>query len=772
MTINSAGTTTVSASGSSGTSASFTVQPNDASTSVSTASASPTSLEIGQTSTVTITLADAYSNKLSGHAVAASSDQAGDTITYNAATTNSLGIIYAYVTSSTPHTSTLTIIDTTDAVTLASHPQITFTAPAIANPTNFAVSAGDAQVSLSWTNPSQATFDHINIYRSTTSGELGVLAATSTGTSLTDTGLTNGVTYFYILKSVDSFSNLSSGTGQLAATPQEENPQDEEAPSAPTNLRASKLAATSMTIAWDASSDNIAVTGYQVYNADTSILVGTTTNTSYSLSNLTPETTYRFYVRAYDAAGNYSANSGTLVITTLEAQTEEEIALAEQGGLVAYLVMGGVPKEVNAGNPLPGNVRVTAADNGGNIVKGYLKAVYFTSTDSAAKLTYTKDNPYTFTAQDAGTHEFAGSHFTFLTPGSQELTVSDYTTESTLAVTVKSPTFLPQVVQKVTTKVRDYLADPENSSKVNTAVATTTALVLMTPTVVNIAIGFSNILPQFLYFASQVFQLFGLRKRRKPWGVVFNSQTGQPVSLAIVRIYDPQYNRLLEQVVTDSQGRYGFLVKAGTFSLDVIKTGFTFPSKEKKPGFYEKIYLKGKFKIASSGQTIAFNIPLDPRVREQSFNLFLFFIRFNKYLQKIRWPLLILGVIFALVMIIVHLSFIYVLSLVFYLLLGLLEYLRTRRARPYGIVSDIYGHPLSLAIVRIYEKKTNRLLETDVTDSEGRFKFLINPGLYYMTAAKPGYLDFKSHIMYLQKEKTLVSTTIKLRKIREGETGK
>jgi hypothetical protein len=116
-------------------------------------------------------------------------------------------------------------------------------------------------------------------------------------------------------------------------------------------------------------------------------------------------------------------------------------------------------------------------------------------------------------------------------------------------------------------------------------------------------------------------------------------------------------------------------------------------------------------------------------------------------------------------MLIINYNIVYVLSLVLYAFLWILEYFRTRRGRPYGITSDVFGHPLELAMVRIYQKKTNRLVATDVTDAEGRFHFLVNPGIYYLVATKPGYLDFKSHIMYLEKERTLVASNIKLKKV-------
>jgi len=89
---------------------------------------------------------------------------------------------------------------------------------------------------------------------------------------------------------------------------------DTQAPSIPTSLR--KTAATSSTtsIRWNASTDNVAVTGYRIYRNGSQ--VGTTTATNFNDSNLSPSTRYTYTIRAFDAANNLSANSSSLVVTT------------------------------------------------------------------------------------------------------------------------------------------------------------------------------------------------------------------------------------------------------------------------------------------------------------------------------------------------------------------------------------------------------------------------------------------------------------------------
>jgi chitodextrinase len=89
---------------------------------------------------------------------------------------------------------------------------------------------------------------------------------------------------------------------------------DAEPPTAPANLRAAGKSDISISLAWDAASDNVAVTQYELYRGST--LVRTATGLSAIISALTASTTYTFTVIARDAAGNVSAASAPLIATT------------------------------------------------------------------------------------------------------------------------------------------------------------------------------------------------------------------------------------------------------------------------------------------------------------------------------------------------------------------------------------------------------------------------------------------------------------------------
>ncbi|MCD0465689.1 endonuclease [Flavobacterium sp. ENC] len=94
---------------------------------------------------------------------------------------------------------------------------------------------------------------------------------------------------------------------------------DTTAPTAPTSLASTTKTSTSITVAWNASTDNVAVTGYDVYA--NSVLKTTVSGLTATITGLTASTSYSIYVKAKDAAGNTSASSSTIAVTTNSSGT-------------------------------------------------------------------------------------------------------------------------------------------------------------------------------------------------------------------------------------------------------------------------------------------------------------------------------------------------------------------------------------------------------------------------------------------------------------------
>ena len=118
---------------------------------------------------------------------------------------------------------------------------------------------------------------------------------------------------------------------------------DGDAPSVPANLSATAVATTQINLSWDASTDNVAVTGYQVFRDGTQI--ATSTGTSYSDTGLSPDTTYSYTVTAFDAALNISAASGSASATTFAAETG---SIASGGYPIDLINLSVIPSNTSA----------------------------------------------------------------------------------------------------------------------------------------------------------------------------------------------------------------------------------------------------------------------------------------------------------------------------------------------------------------------------------------------------------------------------------------
>ncbi|MFI0240812.1 fibronectin type III domain-containing protein [Streptomyces sp. NPDC016845] len=90
---------------------------------------------------------------------------------------------------------------------------------------------------------------------------------------------------------------------------------DTQAPTAPTGLTVTGKTSSSLSLSWGAASDNVGVTGYDIYSGGSNKLA-TVSGTSGTVSGLSPSTAYSLTVKAHDAAGNSSPASNTVNATT------------------------------------------------------------------------------------------------------------------------------------------------------------------------------------------------------------------------------------------------------------------------------------------------------------------------------------------------------------------------------------------------------------------------------------------------------------------------
>src|SRR5271165_5711679 len=203
-------------------------------------------------------------------------------------------------------------------------------------PTGLTATPGNAQVALAWTASTGATSYHVK--RGTTSGG-EVTIATATTNSYTDTTVTNGTPYYYVVTAVNAVGE-SGNSNEASATPVAP-------PAAPTGLTATP-GNEQVALAWNASTG---ATSYHVKRGTTSggestTPIATATTNSYNDTTVTNGTPYYYVVSAVNAGGE-SGNSNEATATPA-AITNVHVAvdvLSNRHAISPYVYGGAFPKD-------------------------------------------------------------------------------------------------------------------------------------------------------------------------------------------------------------------------------------------------------------------------------------------------------------------------------------------------------------------------------------------------------------------------------------------
>lgn len=263
----------------------------------------------------------------------------------------------------------------------------------------------ETTVDLSWT----ASTDNVGVTSYDVYSGVSLVGSTSS-TIYSVTGLTVATSYSFTVKAKDAAGNESANSNTVNVTT-----IDLTAPSTPSGLTSSNITETSVDLSWAASSDNVAVSGYDIYNGAS--VIGTSPTTSYAVTGLTASTSYTFSVRAKDAAGNESANSNSINITTndpLPGGTTSELLFSEYiegssnnkaleianftGGSVDLSIYT-IKKQTNGAGSWSAGLQLTGSlANGDVFVVGHSSAV--ATITNVADIT-TANSEITFNGNDA-----------------------------------------------------------------------------------------------------------------------------------------------------------------------------------------------------------------------------------------------------------------------------------------------------------------------------------------------------------------------------------
>lgn len=321
-------------------------------------------------------------------------------------------------------------------------------------------------------------------------------------------------------------------------------------------------------------------------------------------------------------------------------------------------------------------------------------------------------------------------------------------------------TFITSIVQK------EVIEDPRVESAATNIVVPAAAVI--TTAVVATSVQAVSFLSYLYFLLTQPILLIG-RRKRKEYGTVYNALSKLPIDLAIVRLYRID-GKLVRTIVTDKQGRYAFLVEPGEYTIKASKPRFLFPTEylkgRKEDTKFLELYHGEKIVVSKKGAVITANIPMDPIEIQKSNRR----IIIDLFLRRAQNSMAILSVVLTGIAFLLYrqayLAVIFVVQIGLYFLFRRLA--RPKQPKNWGIVYDEETKkPVPFAVARIIETEYNKVLESRVTDSQGRYNFLVGNSKYFVSVEKPGYSKQKTNEIDLTQAKegeAVVSVDIGIKK--------
>lgn len=654
-----------------------------------------------------------------------------------------------------------------------------------ANPVNF-VAVGDYYRNLlTWTNPNDADFSHVRILARTdrypNGPNDGVLVYQGNAQSTTHASLTPGTTYYYTNFAYDARGNRSSGALAQASPFGDQVPTSTPPIVSPTSTPPVVNPPTTTPPIVSPTS----TTSTPPVVTPTSTEPGTTTSTpveppirnvvispEYTLGNgtidLIPDDNNQINtvpgptVTVRIPAAQVPGNPETAIIRI----GDDRYLLTRQpnGDWVASFVpdrSGQMPAEVTFGYSDGSIARATTTVSvgiPGQVIERDIPLIGQARPVEGAIITvYERVNGEWRLWSGAGTGQQnpvstkADGIWGFAVPNGE------------YRVTIEKEGYDPE--EKILTVTNNVLGNQVELGKPLPVDVKAVAFIAAAVTLANIA-TLASLLNYLWYLMTQPFLIFGARKRKK-WGVAYNAITKQGIDLVAVRLIHVQTGLVLQTRITDDKGRYFFHVKKGQYRIEAVKASYLFPSETtkglKEDDEYLDVYHGQPIEVAEESD-LTLNIPMDPNNKDEPPRKVLF----KNFLRKLQ------NVIGALSLIITFVAFLLqpgwiLFGLCLFQLATYLMFRRliaSRKPKNWGIVSeDTSKKPLDRVVVRIFDKKYSKLLETQITDSRGRYGFLASKNLYFVTADKPGFERFKSEDIDLTKTKEqTIERPIKLKK--------
>ncbi|WKZ28704.1 MAG: fibronectin type III domain-containing protein [Patescibacteria group bacterium] len=628
------------------------------------------------------------------------------------------------------------------------------------NVSSLNVTPGNAQNALSWTNPGDADFAGVRIQRSTTAHPASPTAGTNVydgiGTSMTDTGLVNGTTYYYTAFAYDNSGNFSSGAIGSGT------PFDTVPPGPVSNftvMAGDSVNALSWTNPGDVDFSNVqiqrSVTGYPATSGQgTAIYTGSGQN--YNDTGLVNGTTYYYSIFARDTSGNFS---GPAQASGTPSGPPPSCGNAICDAGENYL---SCPADCTAPAPVCGNAICDAGENYlscpadcaapppscGNAICDANEDYLSCSVDCAAPTPTHALNANLVRAfalsRTLELHKNASGEYRILPNRSMTVLVPIAAVTgnvTTLTLNLASGSYL---LERTALSVPEegYVADITSPSAIGPVTGTITAI-----------------------FDDGATATAAIRVRVEPLGVITHAQEDQQVPLSGVSVklqkrvgswidWDALPYQQANPFVTNGAGTYAFMAPPGEYRIQATRDGYrTYESAS--INLATEVVNASFEMIAVPPSVTEVYVPGAP-VTENIANIAKALGAQGEYITRILTNEVIrdprvettttqflvpaaAAVTTAVVATAVQATSI--VSYLYFLLTQPLLLIGRRKRKGYGTVYNALTKlPVDLASIRLYRTTTNRLVRTAVTDKQGRYAFIVEPGEYRLEVTKPGYV--------------------------------
>ena len=247
----------------------------------------------------------------------------------------------------------------------------------------------------------------------------------------------------------------------------------------------------------------------------------------------------------------------------------------------------------------------------------------------------------------------------------------------------------------------------------------------------------------------------GLRKKYKPWGVVYDSFTKRPIDPAYVVLMDLQGHKISTSI-TDLDGRYGFLINPGNYRMIVNKTNYIFPSEslsgKTNDELYSNLYFGEEIHIDENNLVISRNIPMDPvdfdwnEFAKKENRLMKFYSRFDVWFYRFTEVMFYAGFAVALVVLIITLVPYNIIIFGLYILMSILRFFGLKPRKNGHVTEKETGDPISFALIRIFTPGIDQEISKRTTDAYGRYFALVPKGQYYVSIERKNQDGTYTHL--------------------------